>query len=50
MPEAILSAAPAPGRVVARRALPALGATELLLSNGMRVVGVGVDAAADAAR
>ena len=28
---------PEPGRVVSRRELPALGATELVLSNGMRV-------------
>ena len=28
---------PKPGRIVSRRELPVLGATELVLSNGMRV-------------
>lgn len=38
IPDAILPAEPVPGWVASQRPLPLLSATELILSNGMRVV------------
>ena len=37
VPTCLLPEMPTPGSIVSRRALPELGATELILSNGMRV-------------
>jgi hypothetical protein len=39
VPESILPVEPAPGAIVSERPLEQLGGLELMLSNGMRVVG-----------
>ena len=46
-PACLLPELPTPGSIVSRRALPALGATELTLSNGMRVCPLQIPSSAE---